>query len=112
ARVGEKLVTGVRVTYYDVELDEGHFETALVGLRAAYSFTPSVYVQSLVQYNDQTQNFSSNVRFGWLNTAGTGLFVVYNDLQHARLFERHLAARGALERTLVVKFTRQFDLAR
>ena len=54
---------------------------SLVGLRAAYSFPPSMYLQSLVQYNDQTENFSSNIRFGWLNTAGTGLYIVYNEQQ-------------------------------
>jgi hypothetical protein len=111
ARLGDKLVAGLRTTYYDVDLDEGRFQTALLGLRVAYSFSPRVYLQSLIQYNDQTNNFSSNIRFGWLSTAGTGLFLVYNDSQRTNLFER-LADRGPLERGLIVKFTRQLDLGR
>jgi hypothetical protein len=110
ARVGEKLLAGLRVSYYDVDLAEGSFQTSLVGLRAAYSFTPRIYLQSLIQYNDQTQNFSSNLRFGWLNTAGTGLFVVYNDSERAELFDRGLSGWQPLDRTLVVKFTRQFNM--
>jgi hypothetical protein len=110
ARLGESFLAGLRLSYYDVDLAEGSFRTSLIGLRAAYSFTPRIYLQSLVQYNDQTQNFSSNVRFGWLNTAGTGLFVVYNDSERTDLFDRRVSGWQPLDRTLVVKFTRQFNL--
>ncbi len=109
-RIGDKLLGSLRLTHYDVRLDEGDFTTSLIGLRAAYSFTPRVYLQSLIQYNDQTENFSSNIRFGWLNTAGTGLFIVYNDSQEAALFDRFFRERRALERTLVIKYTRQLNL--
>ncbi|MGI9179446.1 MAG: DUF5916 domain-containing protein [Longimicrobiaceae bacterium] len=110
ARLGEKLAAGLRVTYYDVDLAEGSFNTSLVGLRAAYSFTPRIYLQSLVQYNDQSQLFSTNLRFGWLSTAGTGLFVVYNDIEQTALFDRYAVARRPLDRALIIKFTRQFNL--
>jgi len=107
-RITDAFQASLRAQYYDVNLDGGSFETAVVGLRAAYSFTPRVYVQSLVQYNDQTRNLSGNVRFGWLNTAGTGLFIVYNDLEHLGPFSRTGLTRGPTERALVIKFTRQF----
>ncbi len=113
-RLGEKLVAGLRLSYYDVNLPEGSFTTSLIGLRAAYSFTPRIYLQSLIQYNDQARTLSSNVRFGWLNTAGTGLFIVYNDIEHTHelLTERGVIARGPLERGLIVKFTRQVSFGR
>ena len=47
----------------------------------SYSFTPRIYVQALLQYNDRARLWSTNLRFGWLQTANTGLFVVYNDTQ-------------------------------
>ena len=50
-------------------------------MRVTYNFTPSVFVQSLMQYNDRTERWSTNLRFHWLETAGTGLFVVYNDTE-------------------------------
>jgi len=112
ARLGETLVTALRVSYYDVRLDEGDFQTLLLGLRAAYSFSPRVYLQALLQYNDQTEHFSSNLRFGWLSTAGTGLFVVFNDIESTGPFERTGVRRGAVDRTLIVKFTRLVDLTR
>ncbi len=112
ARFGETFAAGLRLSYYDVDLAEGSFETALVGLRAAWSFTPRIYLQGLLQYNEQTDTFSSNVRFGWLATAGTGLFLVYNDTENTGSFERTGFRRGPLDRTFVVKFTRQFDLTR
>jgi hypothetical protein len=109
ARVGTTLVAGLRFSYDDVDLPEGSFETALVGLRVAYSFTPRMYLQSLIQYNNQTDNFSSNVRFGWLNTAGTGLFLVYNDVEFVQETGMRLQP---VNRALILKFTRQFNLLR
>jgi hypothetical protein len=112
ARFGETLAGALRLTYYDVNLDEGEFETLLVGLRAAYSFSPRVYLQALLQYNNQSDTFSSNLRFGWLSAAGTGLFVVYNDIENTGTFERTGIRRGAIDRAFIVKFTRLIDFTR
>lgn len=106
-RVTDDFLASLRAQYYDVDLDAGSFRTSVIGLRLAYSFTPRIYLQSLTQYNDQTRNISSNIRFGWLNTAGTGLFIVFNDLEHFGPFDRTGIERGPLERGLVIKFTRQ-----
>jgi hypothetical protein len=109
-RLSDRFASALRLTYYDVNLAEGDFKTTLIGLRAAWSFSPRTYLQALVQYNDQTETFSSNLRFGWLDTAGTGLFLVYNDIEHTGIFERTGIRRGPMDRTFVVKFTRLFDL--
>jgi hypothetical protein len=109
-RAGETVAASLRVDYFDVRLPEGDFETLLLRLRAAYSFTPRLYAQALLQYNDMSRSFSSNLRFGWLNTAGTGLFIVVNDLENTGDFERTQLPRGPVERVVLVKFTRQFDL--
>ncbi|MGE3618235.1 MAG: DUF5916 domain-containing protein, partial [Gemmatimonadales bacterium] len=104
-RQGSSLTTSLVVDYQDIHLDEGDFVRSLVGLRVGYFFTPRIFLQSLLQYNNQARVASANVRFGWLNTAGTGLFVVLNDAEEAT---------GVLDwtrpttRSLVVKFTRQF----
>ncbi len=49
-----------------------------------------------------------NVRFGWLNTAGTGLFVVYNDIERVESGSRW----EAVNRGFIVKFTQLFHVAR
>ncbi len=108
SRLGEAFRLSARAQRYHVNLETGSFDTALYSVQAAYAFTPRIYLQSILQYNDQTQNFSGNLRFGWLNTAGTGLFVVLNDLEHTGSTERTGIPRGPVERTLVVKFTRQW----
>jgi hypothetical protein len=109
ARLGTTLAAGLRFGYDDVDLREGSFETAVISLRVAYSFTPRIYLQSLIQYNNQTDNFSSNVRFGWLNTAGTGLFLVYNDVE---LVQPRGTRLEPVNRAFILKFTRQFNLIR
>ena len=104
ARPNEKLNATVRLNYEDVVLREGGFERVLVGLKLGYAFTPRIYLQSLLQHNNQEHNFSANIRFGWLGPAGTGLFVVYNEGRETGANSR------PLERAFVVKFTRQFHL--
>ena len=76
----------------------------LGNMRVTYNFSPSVFVQSLVQYNDRTRRWSTNLRFHWLETAGTGLFVVYNDGEEAEGFFRWTRPQT---RSLVIKYTRQ-----
>lgn len=111
-RYGDLLATSVRVEYFDVSLDEGAFQTSVVSLNASYSFTPRIYVQANVQYNDDSENLGTNVRFGWLDTAGTGLFMVYNDTEHLGRFARTGIPAGPRQRQLVVKYTRLFDFTR
>ena len=89
----------------NVNLPEGTFDTNLIQTRFNYSFTPLINFQSLIQYNDRSNNWSGNFRVGWLNTAGTGLFVVYNETQGLEGF-------GPISRSLIVKFSRQFDVLR
>jgi hypothetical protein len=74
-------------------------------MRVTYNFTPSVFLQSLVQYNDRTERWSTNLRFHVLETAGTGLFVVYNNTES-------LEGLGPINRAFIVKYVRQFDLLR
>ena len=104
-RKGAKLNTSVAWERRDTSLPEGEFITNLVQTRFNYSFTPLINFQSLIQYNDRSNDWSGNFRFGWLNTAGTGLFIVYNETQG-------LDGLGPIRRSLIVKFSRQFDVLR
>ncbi len=83
--------------------------TNLVRTRVSYSFNPRTFVQGLLQYNDRADLWSMNLRFGWLQAANTGLFVVYTDT-HALddLFVRP----ERTDRSLIVKFSRMFDVLR
>jgi len=103
-RRGAAFSTSVSLDYNDVDLQEGNFETTLMGVSLAYFFTPRIYLQSLVQYSDQINRLSANVRFGWLNTAGTGFFLVYNEIQGIDQLD------GPLGRSLTLKYARQFNV--
>ena len=55
--------------------------TNLAGTRVGYNFSPRIFAQSLIQYNDSDELWSVNFRFGWLQDANTGLFLVYNETE-------------------------------
>jgi hypothetical protein len=71
----------------------------------AYFFTPRVFLQTLTQYSNEARAWSANARFAWLSTAGTGLFVVFNDAEEA---VGPFSWTRPVTRSLVVKYTRQF----
>ena len=104
-RFGEAFNTELRMTRNDIDLPGGAFDTNLIGSRVSYSFTPSVFVQSLIQYNDRANLWSTNVRFGWYQKGSTGVFVVYNDTQ---ALEGSSLLRP--DRSLTVKISRLFDV--
>jgi len=106
-RPNERFNASLRLNYERVRLKEGNFVRRLVGLKLAYAFTPRVYLQALLQYINQTHLLSANVRLGWLGPAGTGLFVVFNEGRETGGGE---TTARPLNRAVVVKFTRQFDL--
>jgi hypothetical protein len=104
-RHGASITSSLLVDYNDVHLDEGDFVRYLIGTRLAYFFTPRILVQSLVQYNNQAAAWTANARFGWLNTAGTGLYLVFNEGQVADGFFDWVRPQS---RSFIVKYTRQF----
>jgi hypothetical protein len=105
ARRGSSLTTSLLVEYNDVRLKQGNFTRLLVAPRVAYFFTPRIMVQTLVQYSNQVRAWTANARFSWLSTAGTGLFIVFNEGQEADSFFRWDRPQS---RSLIVKYTRQF----
>jgi len=103
-RRGASLTTSLQLDYQDVNLDQGDFIRRLIGVKVGYFFTPKIFLQSLVQYNNQASVWNANVRFAWLSTASTGLFIVYNEGQQAGGFFDWVQPQS---RSLVVKFTKQ-----
>jgi hypothetical protein len=104
-RITPKATASIGWTRQDIDLPYGSFVNDLVPIKASYSFTTMTSLSALLQYNGQTGQFSSNVRFAWLNRSGTGLFVVFND-------RRDLLSSTSIEtlgRSFVVKYTRLVD---
>ena len=108
-RAGETLTAEVAYQRNDVDLPWGSFTTNLLRTRVSYSFSTHAFLQGLVQYNDRADLWSMNVRFGWLQAANTGLFIVYTDTRGLYdLFDRP----ERTDRSFVVKFSRMFDVLR
>ena len=108
-RAGEALTAEAAYQRNDVDLPWGSFSTNLLRTRVSYAFTTHTFLQGLIQYNDRADQWSMNLRFGWLQAANTGLFVVYTDTRGLYdLFDRPQRT----DRSLVVKFSRMFDLLR
>jgi len=102
-RMGDAFTGSVEWDRNDVRLKAGRFVTNLARARLSYSFTPRLYVQTLLQYNDRIDNWSTNLRLGWLQAANTGVFVVYND-------NRDTSTGSPRDHGLVLKVSRTFDL--
>ena len=105
ARLGETFTTNVSWQRNDVNLPWGDFVTNLLRTRVSYSFSPRIYLQALLQYNDRADIWSTNLRFGWLQASNSGLFIVLNDT-----VDLDDAAARRTGRTLTLKYSRLFDL--
>ena len=89
----------------DIELPAGAVVTNLISTEVAYNFSPRLYVQSLLQYNDSADLWSVNLRFGWLQEANTGLFLVYNETDGLGNYLSMVAGRS-----VILKYTYLFDV--
>ncbi|MCB0546162.1 MAG: carbohydrate binding family 9 domain-containing protein [Phaeodactylibacter sp.] len=99
--LGEKFNSEFALSNNDIRLPGGAFTTNVFRSRLAYAFTPRIYLQSLVQYNSVAELWSVNVRFGLLQQANTGLFLVWNE---------NYGATGINNRSFVLKYSRMFDV--
>ncbi|MDX1547827.1 MAG: DUF5916 domain-containing protein [Rhodothermales bacterium] len=106
-RTGEAFTTELGLQHNAVDLPGGDFTANLLRARLSYAFTPRIYVQGLVQYNDVADLWSANVRFGWLQAANTGLFVVFNQANDLDVLTGTPQARS-----MTVKYSRMFNVLR
>ena len=111
-RSGDRFAAALQGNWFDVRLDEGNFTTAVFRFTASYSFSPRVFLQSSIQYNDDVEDLSSNVRLTFLERGGSGLFIVYNDAAHLGALDRTGIAAGPRQRQFVIKYSRLFELSR
>jgi hypothetical protein len=105
-RIGEAFRSELELNYneFDLPVPNGDFTANLARLRLSYSFTPSVQLQALVQYNDNADTIGTNIRFSWLLNANSGLYLVYNEV------DEHFAGAPPTGRELILKFSYIFDL--
>jgi hypothetical protein len=105
-RIGDKFSSSLSVDHndYDLPVDGGNFSVTLARLRLSYSFTPKILLQLLMQYNDDGETLSTNLRFSWLRTANTGLYLVYNE------FDENAVGALPTGREIILKYSYMFDV--
>ena len=106
-RFAEALTSELSRSNNRIELPvtNGDFEVNVARLRLSHSFSPKVLLQALMQYDDRSDVTALNLRFSWLQTANSGLYLVYNELDTDEFI-------GPLEkrRELVIKYSRILDV--
>ena len=97
-RFSNKFNTSFSFTHNNINLPQGHFKTNLLTTRADYSFSTNVFLNALIQYNNDARQWSSNVRFNIIHRPLSDLFLVYNE-------RRHSVSGDLVDRALIAKFT-------
>ena len=95
-----QLTVGVNRTDADLGTPNSDFVTAVWTSRLNYSFTTNMFLDSLLQYDENRHLFNANVRFNFIHHPLSDLFVVYNEQQ---ITNRDDINPG---RSVIVKFTR------
>ena len=102
-RAGDKFNVAATFLYNNFQLPNGDFTANILRTQVSYAFKPNIYLQGLVQHNTSDKLWAANVRFGWLQQANTGLFVVWN---------YNLQEGDPLNNSFIIKYTRIFDLVK
>jgi hypothetical protein len=97
-RVNERLNASLNLQINDIDLPGVSYVSTLATARVNYSFSTSVFLNALVQYNTDTSQLSSNVRFNIIHRPLSDFFLVYNERRDERTNVR-------LDRALIAKFT-------
>ena len=105
ARYGELFNLSLSYSRNDIDLPRGNSVINLTGIEVGYNFTPRLFLQSLIQHNDDSELWAVNLRFGWLQDANTGLFLVYNETDGIG----DTVPTGA-GRRLILKYSYLFDV--
>jgi hypothetical protein len=82
----------------DIDLGSGSFVTHLVTGRVNYYFSTKVFVNALVQYNTDTNQWSSNVRLDIIHRPLSDIYLVYNERRDSR-------SDALISRAVIAKMT-------
>ncbi len=67
---------------------DGQFNQHVARARVNYSFSPRMFISGLVQYNSQSDSFSSNFRLRWEWAPGSEIFLVYTEDRDTDVLDR------------------------
>ena len=103
SRITSKFSTAVQYARNDVGLPVGDFVTQLGSLRVDYTFSPTLSLRTLTQYNSSTEQWSTSVRFRYIYRPGSDLYIVYDEVR--RDINGIPVAQEFRDRRLIIKAT-------
>ena len=99
-----RATLGLQRTDASLDLPPTDFVTSIWTLRANYSFTTNMFLDSLVQYHQDRGLFNANIRFNFMHHPLSDLFIVYNEQRFTTPDNPTPPGRA-----LIVKFTQMFS---
>ena len=117
-RAGTFGIFSVDANYTNINLPQPYSDATfwLIGPKAEFSFSRSVFFNAFLQYNSQINNFNINVRLQWRFKPVSDFFIVYTDNYFASddaqtiVNNRHVTAMMPKNRAIVAKFTYWLNL--
>ena len=110
-RLSSAVTLGIRASRYlrsdttwvfnDIDLPGGAFTANIIRQRVGLSFSPTLFTNTYIQYNDLAELLSLNLRFNWLYRPGADLFLVFNQNWNAP----GLSDLSEGDREVILKFT-------
>jgi hypothetical protein len=97
-RISSRLNTNLTWSRNLIALRAGEYTTDLISSRINYSFSTRTFVNALLQYNTDANQWSSNVRFNIIHRPLSDIFLVYND-------RRDRTTGSLIDRALIAKVT-------
>ncbi len=97
-RPNGKFNASLNLQINDIDVSGGSFVSKLVSSRVNYNFNTRIFVNALVQYNTDSRQWSSNLRFNIIHRPLSDFFLVYNERRDDR-------SGSLINRALVAKMT-------
>ena len=98
-RPNHHVSVDLSANHNDISLPEGDFTADVFGGRVDYGFSTKLFASAFVQYNAAEDQFVTNVRFNYLYSPLSDIFLVYTE-------RRDLDAGMAVERVFAAKVSK------
>jgi len=97
-RLNKNINASLNLQINDITLSTGSFVSKLVTARMNYNFNTRMFFNALLQYNTDSHQWSSNLRFNVIHRPLSDFFLVYNERRDER-------SGNLINRSVIAKLT-------
>lgn len=108
-RMTNRLATSVSMARNDVDLPNGAFQADIASLQIDYTFSPTISLRSLTQYNSLSDQLSTSARLRYTFLPGSDLYVVYDEVRRDTPISLDPFVEEFRDRQLLLKVTYLFS---